>query len=116
MQKATKLILNQSAHIFFQNEKLLNSIKFKAYYFLKETYVDKLEKKAEEGLDVEKGYLKAKSPSMQRRKSLNNQNNNTLNTGPKVTTRRKSLVGAAAAELKSPNSQRRRKSISLRDD
>merc|ERR1712156_148103 len=37
-----------------------------AYYFLKETYVDKLEKKAEEGLDVEKGYLKAKSPSMQK--------------------------------------------------
>ena len=102
--------------ISFKNEKLLNFTKSKAYYFLKETYVDKLEKKAEEGLDVEKGYLKAKSPSMQRRKSLNNQNNNTLNTGPKVTTRRKSLVGAAAAELKSPNTQRRRKSISLRDD
>ena len=103
--------------ISFQNEKLLNFIKSKAYYFLKETYVDKLEKKAEEGLDVEKGYLKAKSPNMQRRKSLNNQNNNTLNTGPKVTTRRKSLVGAAAAEkLKSPNLTQRRKSISLRDN
>ena len=94
-----------------------------AYYFLKETYVDKLEEKnGKEGeeearigiQDVQKiTDLKLKVekiPGRQRRKSLNN--NLALEKTP--TTRRKSLNNNPS--LKSPNLSQRRRSISRARD
>jgi len=81
-----------------------------AYHFLKEIYVDKLEakqaKEAEEGLDVKRDLsLAVKSPSMQRRKSLNN---NPGLKSPNLSQRRKSIRDV---NLKSPNLNQKRKSI-----
>ena len=95
-----------------------------AYYFLKETYVDKLEEKnaGKEGEEEERIGIKdvqkitdlklkvEKIPGRQRRKSLNN--NLALEKTP--TTRRKSLNNNPS--LKSPNLSQRRRSISRARD